>query len=65
MPDLYSVLIEPFRQDLPNDSAINFTHSDLHRSNILTTRSEPYHVIAIVDWEQTGWLPVYWEARKA
>ncbi|KAJ5130650.1 Aminoglycoside phosphotransferase [Penicillium bovifimosum] len=65
MPDPYSVPIEPFRQDLPDDSEIKSTHGDLHRSNVLITRSEPYHVLAIVDWEQSGWLPVYWEARKA
>ncbi|KAF9243613.1 hypothetical protein DTO013E5_7119 [Penicillium roqueforti] len=65
MPDPYIVPIEPFRQDLPDDSEIKFTHSDLHRSNILITRSEPYRVLAVVDWEQSGWLPIYWEARKA
>ncbi|KAJ5189992.1 Aminoglycoside phosphotransferase [Penicillium cf. griseofulvum] len=65
MSDPYSVPIEPFRQDLPDNSEIKFTHSDLHRSNILITRSEPYHVLALVDWEQSGWLPMYWEARKA
>lgn len=65
MPDLYYVPIEPFRQDLPDDSAIEFTHGDLHRSNIQITPSKPYRVVAIVDWEQSGWLPAYWEARKA
>ncbi|KAI2730428.1 hypothetical protein CBS147332_2280 [Penicillium roqueforti] len=65
MPDPYIVPIEPFRQDLPDDSEIKFTHSDLHRSNILITRSEPYRVLAVVDWEQSGWLPMYLEARKA
>ena len=65
MPDPYSVPIEPFRQDLPDDSEIKFTHGDLHRSNVLITRSKPYRVLAIVDWEQSGWLPMYWEARKA
>ncbi|KAJ5184531.1 Aminoglycoside phosphotransferase [Penicillium cf. griseofulvum] len=65
MPDRYSVPIEPFRDDLPDDSPINFTHGDLHRSNILITSSQPYRVLAIIDWEQSGWLPAYWEARKA
>jgi hypothetical protein len=65
MLDPYSFPIEPFRQDLPDDSPIKFTHGDLHRSNILITPSQPYHVLAIVDWEQSGWLPAYWEARKA
>ncbi|KXG50572.1 Aminoglycoside phosphotransferase [Penicillium griseofulvum] len=64
MPDPYSVPIEPFRDDLPNDSPVNFTHGDLHRSNILITGSKPYHVLALIDREQSGWLPAYWEARK-
>ncbi|PGH15523.1 hypothetical protein AJ80_05540 [Polytolypa hystricis UAMH7299] len=40
-------------------------HGDLHRSNIIATGSKPYRILAIVDWEQSGWLPAYWEARKA
>jgi hypothetical protein len=65
MPDPFIIPIEPQRYDLPDDTAIVFTHNDLHRSNILVTRSKPYRVVAIVDWEQSGWLPAYWEARKA
>ncbi|OOQ84589.1 hypothetical protein PEBR_29634 [Penicillium brasilianum] len=65
MPDPFIVPIESERYDLPDDTAIVFTHGDLHRSNILVTRSEPYRVVAIVDWEQSGWMPAYWEARKA
>jgi hypothetical protein len=65
MPDPHSVPIEPFRHELSDDSAIKFTHGDLHPSNIIITTTKPYHVLAIVDWEQSGWLPEYWEARKA
>ncbi|KAK2800951.1 hypothetical protein FQN50_007926 [Emmonsiellopsis sp. PD_5] len=65
MSDPHSVPIEPFRQDLPDDSPIKFTHGDLHRSNIVVTRSRPYKVTSIIDWEQSGWLPAYWETRKA
>lgn len=65
MPDPYSVPIEPFRYELPDGCAIDFTHGDLHRSNIIISAQEPYRVLAIVDWEQAGWLPEYWEARKA
>lgn len=65
MPDPFSVPVEPFRQDLPDSSAIKFTHKDLHRSNILITPTKPYRILAIIDWEQSGWLPEYWEARKA
>ncbi|KAF4206480.1 hypothetical protein CNMCM8927_004874 [Aspergillus lentulus] len=65
MPDPYSVPIEPYRYELPDDCAIKFTHSDLHRSNIVISSSRPYRTLAIVDWEQSGWFPAYWEARKA
>ncbi|GFF48390.1 hypothetical protein IFM58399_08288 [Aspergillus lentulus] len=65
MPDPYSVLIEPYRYELPDDCAIKFTHGDLHRSNIVISSSRPYRTLAIVDWEQSGWFPAYWEARKA
>ncbi|KAJ5969962.1 hypothetical protein N7501_006210 [Penicillium viridicatum] len=64
MRDPHSVPIEPFRYGLPDDSAIKFTQGDLHRSNIIISFSKPYRVLAIVDWEQSGWLPEYWEARK-
>lgn len=65
MPDPYSVPIEPFRDRLPDDSDIKFTHGDLHRSNVLVTPSQPHRILAVIDWEQSGWLPAYWEARKA
>jgi thiamine kinase-like enzyme len=65
MPDPHSVPIEPFRHELSDDSSIKFTHGDLRRSNIIITPSKPYHLLAVVDWEQSGWLPEYWEARKA
>ncbi|PLB42184.1 uncharacterized protein BDW47DRAFT_121966 [Aspergillus candidus] len=65
MPDPYSVPVEPFRYDLPDDCAIKFTHGDLHPSNIIVTPSAPHHTLAIVDWEQSGLLPEYWESCKA
>ncbi|GFN10868.1 phosphotransferase enzyme family protein [Aspergillus tubingensis] len=65
MSDPYSVPIEPYRYGLPDHCAIKFTHGDLHRSNIIVTSSPPYRVMAIIDWEQSGWLPAYWEVRKA
>lgn len=65
MTDPYSVPIEPFRHELPDDSAIVFTHNDFYQSNIIVTATRPYRLLAIVDWEQSGWLPAYWEARKA
>ncbi|KLJ07850.1 hypothetical protein EMPG_16680 [Blastomyces silverae] len=65
MTDPHSIPIEPFRSELPDNAAITFTHGDLHRSNIILSESEPRRIVAIVDWEQSGWMPEYWEARKA
>ncbi|KMU82144.1 hypothetical protein CISG_09580 [Coccidioides immitis RMSCC 3703] len=65
MADPYSIPMEPFRSELPDDAAISFTHGDLHRSNIMVSKSEPWRVVSIVDWEQSGWMPEYWEDRKA
>ena len=65
MSDPHSVPIKPFRQELPDNSSIKFTHGAVHRSNIIVTRSRPNQVPAIVDWEQSGWLPAYWETLKA
>ncbi|PVH91944.1 kinase-like protein [Periconia macrospinosa] len=56
---------EPYRAKLPDSSQITFTHGDLHRSNIILTPSEPRKVAAIIDWEQSVWLPAYWEDCKA
>lgn len=65
MADPYSVPIEPFRYELPDEISIKFTHGDLHRSNFIVTQCPPYHITAVVDWEQSGWFPAYWEVRKA
>ncbi|KAF2759114.1 phosphotransferase enzyme family protein [Pseudovirgaria hyperparasitica] len=58
------VPIEPYRYDLPDDTPIRFTHGDLHQSNIMVSSSTPYRVITLIDWEQSGWLPEYWENCK-
>ena len=65
MDNPYSVNLDSIREQLPDDAAIKFTHGDCHRSNIMVTASPPYRVVGIVDWEQSGWLPEYWEERKA
>jgi hypothetical protein len=41
---------------------IRFTHGDLVPGNILV---ENGHISGIVDWEQAGWYPAYWEYVKA
>lgn len=60
-----SEIPDPYRQFLPDDSSIVFTHSDLHPSNILVSLESPCQIIAIVDWQQSGWYPDYWEFCKA
>lgn len=57
--------IEPYRTDLPDDAQIVLTHGDLHRSNIMVTKTGPPKVLALIDWYQAGWLPEYWEVCKA
>lgn len=32
--------------------------------NIMVSSSSPAHIMAIVDWEQSGWYPDYWEYSK-
>jgi len=60
-----SLIPDPFRDSLPDNSPITFTHADLHPSNILVTSDAPYRVVAIIDWHQSGWYPDYWEYYKA
>ncbi|GAM87388.1 hypothetical protein ANO11243_054120 [Dothideomycetidae sp. 11243] len=54
-----------FRDHLPSQAEIVFTHADLHPSNILISISSPTRVVAIVDWGQAGWYPDFWEYCKA
>ena len=56
---------DPYRQALPDDSNIVFTHSDLHPSNILVSPEKPRSIVSILDWQQSGWYPDYWEFCKA
>jgi thiamine kinase-like enzyme len=61
-----SNVADPCRELLSayDDSPIILTHGDLHRSNIIVSESSPVHVRAIIDWEQFGWYPEYWEYCK-
>ena len=40
-----------------------FTHNDLHFGNILMSPTGN-EVIAIIDWEASGFYPAYWEWAK-
>lgn len=51
-----------------DDRAVVFTHADLDKSNVLISPAEegsPPHVIAVLDWHQSGWYPADWEWLKA
>ncbi|KAF3927199.1 hypothetical protein ABW20_dc0104344 [Dactylellina cionopaga] len=55
----------PWRAEFPDDLPITFTHGDLHKSNFIVSRDKPIQIKAIIDWEQAGWFPSYWEYCKA
>ena len=38
--------------------AIRFTHGDLSPCNIMVDKG---HVVGILDWQEAGWYPEYWE----
>lgn len=56
---------DPYRELLPDDAEIVFTHADLHPSNIMVNPDSPSTIMALIDWEQSGWYPDYWEFCKA
>lgn len=57
----------PYRSELPDDVPIVFTHADLHPSNIIVSPREAGspRVVSVIDWQQSGWYPAYWEYCKA
>ncbi|PKX91128.1 uncharacterized protein P174DRAFT_463267 [Aspergillus novofumigatus IBT 16806] len=55
---------DPTRSLLPDTGDIKLTHGDLNRRNIIVSSTSPVRVV-IVDWQQSGWYPDYWEYCKA
>lgn len=55
---------DPNRPLLPDSGEIKLTHGDLNRRNIIVASTSPIRVV-IVDWQQSGWYPDYWEYCKA
>ncbi|KAK4151714.1 kinase-like domain-containing protein [Chaetomidium leptoderma] len=43
-----------------------FTHGDIRPANIMVRQDErgPWSVVAIIDWESSGFYPEYWESVK-
>lgn len=57
-PDMY-------RDVLPDEGNVYFTHGDLTLGNIMISGSPgTYTITGIIDWEQAGWYPEYWEYCK-
>lgn len=50
---------EDLLEILPHSSASVFTHGDLTPRNIIVDST--HEIIGIVDWENAGWYPDYWE----
>ncbi|PNY21222.1 Uncharacterized protein TCAP_07279 [Tolypocladium capitatum] len=59
------VLTGPYRDFFPDSGNIYFTHGDLTLGNIIVSDDTgPKRIVGIVDWEQAGWYPEYWEYCK-
>lgn len=69
--DFNRYLTQPFLGDVQKRAAVShdkqhdivFTHGDLNPRNILAT--EDGKITGIVDWENAGWFPEYWEYTKS
>ncbi|KAF5635703.1 hypothetical protein F25303_8380 [Fusarium sp. NRRL 25303] len=59
-----NILRTPALPDLFHSTGhdIVFTHSDINMRNILMHNGR---ISGIVDWENSGWFPDYWEYTKA
>lgn len=56
---------ELYRDLLPDTGHICFTHADLTLSNIIISGElDSQRIAGIIDWEQAGWYPEYWEYCK-
>ncbi|KAF1996786.1 phosphotransferase enzyme family protein [Amniculicola lignicola CBS 123094] len=63
-PDPQSIE-DPWREILSDRGPIVFTHGDLRPTNIIVTTTSPTRLVSVIDWEQAGWYPDYWESCKA
>ncbi|KAG6809558.1 hypothetical protein H0H92_015816 [Tricholoma furcatifolium] len=53
-----------FRASFSDTSSIRFTHTDLSPMNIIVSPTTT-EVMGIIDWQESGWYPEYWEYVKA
>lgn len=52
------------RIGIRSEMLIVFTHAALLPPNIMLTPGPRPRIAAIIDWEQSGWYPAYWEYCK-
>ncbi|OAA37005.1 Protein kinase-like domain protein [Metarhizium rileyi] len=59
--------INMLRELMPETKKIVFTHGDIRPANIMVKQNNngTWTVVAIIDWESSGFYPEYWEAVKA
>ncbi|KDQ58933.1 hypothetical protein JAAARDRAFT_46576 [Jaapia argillacea MUCL 33604] len=55
-------IVDEIRPQLSLDHRIYFTHADLAARNIIVDGDQ---IVALLDWENSGWFPEYWEFVKA
>jgi hypothetical protein len=54
--------MDPYRELLSDSGSVYFAHADLNITDIMILRSPTgTTVFGIIDWEQCGWYPEYWE----
>ncbi|WPH01061.1 Hypothetical protein R9X50_00389600 [Acrodontium crateriforme] len=64
-PQLEGYMDGPFREFFPDKGNVYFTHGDLTLTTIMVSEiSGCMSVTAVIDWEQAGWYPEYWEYCK-
>ncbi|KAG6304358.1 hypothetical protein E4U45_001662 [Claviceps purpurea] len=60
-----SLYVELLRGLLPRSNKIVFTHGDIRPANIMVRREDGiWKAAAIIDWENSGFYPEYWDAIK-
>jgi aminoglycoside phosphotransferase (APT) family kinase protein len=60
--------LEELRLTMRDDCRVVLTHGDIHKRNVLIKvhgeGPKDVSVVALLDWEQCGWRPEYWEVAK-
>ncbi|KAF4615822.1 hypothetical protein D9613_012437 [Agrocybe pediades] len=60
-PESYPDLVEPLKKIAGRSWKTKFSHGDLGMHNIMWKDGR---ITAIIDWENSGWFPEYWEYTR-